>query len=294
MRIARFMVAGRPTLAVDNGDGFLDFGALLESRGYKSEIAGADSERRLIRMLNRGLLEPEFIREQLEWAQHSGRNFMLDVRKLTPLLPLRPSKIIGMARNWALHAKEGGHKLPDRPIFFAKTENCAVGPGDKIRIPKGIGAVHHEGELGVVIGKTASGISAADAGGVILGYTIVNDVTARELQKTLTGEGFPWFQAKAMDTFAPLGPWIVTPDQMEPLSGKHIRVTVNGKPRQDGVLDDMHFGVPQIIEAISQFITLAPGDLIATGTPSGVGPILAGDEVVVEIDGIGRLENPVE
>jgi len=293
MKIARFLIGGRPTVAVDDGAGFTDYGALLESRGYKSEIAGAEPDRRLIRMLRRGLLDPQFIREQLEWARHSGRNFLLDTGKSAPLLPLRPTKIICMARNWAGHAKEGGHPLPDQPIFFAKTDNCACGPGDPIRIPDGIGRVDHEGELGVVIARRVSRVSAVEAMNSVLGYTIINDVTAREFQRRLAGEGFPWFQAKSLDSFAPLGPWIVTRDAMEPLEGKRIRITVNGELRQDGLLDDLHFKVPQILEAISRHITMIPGDIIATGTPSGVGPIKAGDEVAVEIDGIGRLVNPV-
>ena len=295
MKIARFLIKGRPAVAVDGGEGFVDFGAILEARGWRSEITGADPERRLINMLRRGMLDEDFILEQMEWLPKSGQSarWRLEVDGLAPLLPLRPPKIICLARNWVSHAREQGHELPDRPVYFAKTENAAIGPGEPIRIPGGIGRVEHEGELGVVISNRASGVAAGDAGKFILGYTIVNDVTARELQRDLAREGRPWFAAKSMDSFAPIGPWIVTRSQMEPLSSKRIRVAVNGELRQDGILDDMHWGVEQLIEAITRYITLRSGDIIATGTPSGVGELKPGDEVVVEIDGIGQLVNPV-
>ncbi len=293
MKIARFLISGRPAVAVDGGEGFVDFGAILEARGYRSEITGADPERRIIGMLKRGCLEETFIEGQLSWTRKSGRDFSLAVEDLTPLLPLRPPKVICLARNWASHTREQGHELPDQPVYFAKTENAAIGPGEPIRIPRGVGRVDHEGELGVVISRRASRVPAENAERFILGYTIVNDVTARGLQRDLAREGWPWFAAKSMDTFAPIGPWIVSRREMEPLSGKRIRVTVNGELRQDGALEDMNWGVGDCIEAITERVTLGPGDIIATGTPSGVGELKAGDDVMVEIDGLGRLVNPV-
>lgn len=294
MRIARFMLSGRPTVVVDAGDGFMDIGAILEKRGYSSETSGVDPERRLVRMLKRGLLDPDFLQEQIQWAKRAGFKAGVNTAGLVPLLPLRPSKIVGMARNWKTHAQEGGHRLPDRPIFFAKTENCAIGPEVPIKVPNELGRVDHEGELGVVISRKAVAVKAEEADKFILGYLIVNDVTARDLQHALAADGYPWFQAKSRDTFAPLGPWIVTAEQMHPLQDKRIRVTVSGEVRQQGKLGEMHFSVPEIIAAVSAQVALFPGDVVACGTPAGVGPLKPGDTVKVAIEGIGELANPVE
>ncbi len=288
------MISGRPTVAVDDGQGFVDLGAILEKRGIRSEIIGTDPERRLIRMMKRGMLDEAFLDEHLKWGRASGYNWNLDTQGLTPLLPFRPGKIVCVARNWESHAKEGGHPFPDRPVYFVKTENCAVGPGIAIPIPMNVGRVDHEGELGVVIGRRARSIPSADAHRYILGYMVVNDVTARELQHDLSKQSWPWYAAKSMDGFAPIGPYIVTRGEVEPLNGKRIKVTVNGQIRQDGSIDDMHWKVPQLTEAITEHITLYPGDVISAGTPSGVGPIKPGDEVVVTVDGVGSLSNPVK
>ena len=293
MRIARFMLAGRPTIAIDAGEGYVDFGNLLEARGYHSEFTAKDPEKRIIRMMQRGMLEEDFIKGELVWAKHAGKSFHLELGGLKPLLPLRPGKIICIARNWAAHAREGGHEAPNRPVFFAKTENCAIGFGDPISLPAGIGRVDHEGELGVVMAKQASRVNAEEAGNYIFGYTIINDVTARAFQHELAKEGRPWYAAKSMDGFAPIGPAIVFRKEVEPVKGKSIRVTVNGEIKQDGSTDDMIFKVPELIEAITRYVTLMPGDMIATGTPAGVSEMHPGDEVTIDIDGIGRLVNPV-
>jgi len=294
MRIARFLCAGRPTIAVDGGNGYVDFGAILESRGFGSEIKGQDPDRRMIRMLRRGMLDEEFIREQLESVKRTGGGFKLDIEGKMPLLPLRPGKIVCIARNWADHAKEGGHEPPKHPVYFAKTDNCAIGYGESIPLPEGFGRIDHEGELGVLISRQATRVKASDYGDYVLGYTVFNDVTAREFQQELAREGRPWYAAKSMDGFGPLGPAIVMRAEAEPIAGKRIRVWVNGKLRQDGKTDDMLFKVPELIEEITRHVTLVPGDMIATGTPAGVGELHDGDVVAVEIDGIGRLENPVK
>lgn len=293
MKIARYLITGSQVVAVHSGDGFIDYGALLESRGIRSEITGTSPERRLIRMINRGLLEESYIRENISWAKSAGRKFALDTAGLTPLLPLRPSKIVCIARNWRSHAQERGHDLPDRPIYFVKTENCVIGPGVPIPVPTDVGRVDHEGELGVVISRKAQRIKAEDASRFIHSYTVINDVTARTLQHDLSRQSLPWYAAKSMDGFAPLGPFLVLPGEAEPLTGKRIVVKVNGETRQDGSLDDMNWKVPELLETVTRYITLEPGDMIATGTPAGVGPIQPGDEVTVEISGIGQLKNPV-
>jgi len=294
MRIACFLIAGRPAVGIDRGQGYLDYGAILDARGYGTDMKGVDPERRLVRLLRRGLLDDAFIQEQLEWATHSGYDYWLKSEGMTPLLPHRPSKIICLARNYSEHAKEGGGEVPEAPIFFVKTDNCAIGAGCPIRVPTDVGRVDHEGELGVVISRRAQGVKATDWENFVLGYTIVNDVTARELQKSLGARGMPWFQAKSRDTFAPIGPIIVTREELPDLDSRRVRVTVNGEVRQNGLIADMVWKIPQLIEVITAIVTLLPGDIISTGTPSGVGGIKPGDEVAVEINGIGTLRNPVE
>lgn len=294
MRIARFLIAGRPTVAINLGQGYIDYGAVLEARGYGSEMRGADPERRIIRMLRHGLFDYAFVNEQVEWALHSGNDFWLNVRGLTPLLPFRPFKIICLARNYSEHAKEGGNEAPEAPVFFVKTENCAIGPGERIKAPTDIGRIDHEGELAVVISRHAKSVKAEESDRYVLGYTLLNDVTAREFQKSLAARGLPWFQAKSRDTFAPLGPEIICPMEAGDLDAKRIKVSVNGQIKQDGAISDMIWKIPQLIEAVTAVVTLMPGDIISTGTPAGVGAIKAGDIVVVEIEGFGQLVNPVE
>lgn len=294
MRIARFFIRNRPVVAISEGDGFLDFGAIVEARGFRSEVADRDPDTHLIRMLKRGMLDEEYIKEQLNWVKIRKLDFKLDTKGLPPLLPLRPGKIVCLARNYAAHAKESGHEPPPNAVYFAKTENCAIGHLQPFVLPEELGRIDHEGELGVVISKVANKVQASHAGEYILGYTIVNDITARAFQKELGAAGMPWYAAKSLDGSAPIGPWIVSPSQFEPLDGKRITVKVNGEIRQDGVLDDMIWKVPQLIELISRYITLYPGDIISTGTPSGVSPLKKGDEVIVEIDGLGMLKTPIE
>ncbi len=293
MKIANFRAPGFPVLAVDDGDGYVNYGAILEARGIRLGITGTDTGHYPAFLLAVGLLDPEFIRTHLRWASESGKDFSLDAANLAYRLPMTPGKIVCVARNWEEHAKEGGHSLPEHPVIFVKTSNCVIGPGDAIPYPNGIERVDHEGELGIVIGRQMTKIKAAGAPAFIHSYTIVNDVTARSFQKRLAGNKWPWYAAKSMDGFAPTGPILVTPDEFEPIEAKRIKVTVNNETRQDGSIAGMHWKPPELLEYITQYITLYPGDLVATGTPPGVSPIKTGDQVAVEIDGIGRLVNTV-
>lgn len=281
-------------IAVDFGRGFLDYGTLLEMRGYKSEISAEDPDTRIIRLIRRGMLDEDFAADMADWAARTGRAYRIETAGLTPLLPLKPQKIICIARNWAEHAREGGYSPPTEPVYFAKTSNCAIGPGIPIKLPENLGRVDHEGELGIVIGRLARKVNREAANEFVFGYTLINDVTAREIQKKYSDEGWPWYRAKSLDGFAPIGPYIVSRLQFEPYEGKRIRVYVNDKIRQDGSLDEMLWKVPDLIEAVSRDITLETGDIIATGTPPGVGPLSPGDRVTIEMEGLGRLTNPVE
>jgi 2-keto-4-pentenoate hydratase/2-oxohepta-3-ene-1,7-dioic acid hydratase in catechol pathway len=201
--------------------------------------------------------------------------------------PLRgPGKIIGVGRNYREHAKELANAVPDEPLLFFKPPTALIGPGQPIVRPRGWERVDFEGELGVVIGKRCRRVSAADALDYVFGYTIVNDVTVRDLQK----KDGQWTRAKGFDSFCPVGPALVP--GLDP-SQLRIVTKVDGVVKQDAPTSDMLFDVPTIIAVISRVMTLEPGDLIATGTPAGVGPLVPGNVVEITIEGIGTLHNPV-
>jgi 2-keto-4-pentenoate hydratase/2-oxohepta-3-ene-1,7-dioic acid hydratase in catechol pathway len=197
-----------------------------------------------------------------------------------------PGKIICVGRNYREHAKELANAVPEEPLLFFKPPTAVIGPGEPIVRPRGWERVDFEGELGVVIGKRGRRIAAADALDYVFGYTIVNDVTVRDLQKR-DGQ---WTRAKGFDSFCPVGPVVVPgldPTQLR------IVTKVDGVVKQDAPTSDMLFDVPTIIAVASRVMTLEPGDLIATGTPAGVGPLVPGNVVEITIEGIGTLHNPV-
>jgi 2-keto-4-pentenoate hydratase/2-oxohepta-3-ene-1,7-dioic acid hydratase in catechol pathway len=198
-----------------------------------------------------------------------------------------PSKVVAVGRNYVDHAAELDNEIPENPMIFLKPPTSVTGPLQPIRYPSDSENVHHEAELAVVIGKVARDVRIEDAGMYILGYTAANDVTARDLQRS-DGQ---WTRAKGFDTFCPLGPAIDT--DLDPLEGLQITCRVNGDLRQSGSTADMVFGVSELLSYVSHVMTLLPGDVILTGTPAGVGPIVPGDKVEVEIEGIGVLMNPV-
>jgi 2-keto-4-pentenoate hydratase/2-oxohepta-3-ene-1,7-dioic acid hydratase in catechol pathway len=206
------------------------------------------------------------------------------------LAPVVPSKIICVGRNYSDHAKELGNVVPAEPLLFFKPSSSLLAPGGTILSPSVSQRVDFEGELGVVIGKVARDLADdADVGGYIRGYVCVNDVTARDLQK----KDDQWARAKGFDTFCPVGPWMADAASLDPASVS-VTTRLNGEVKQQGNTRDMFFGVPFLVRYISRIFTLLPGDLIATGTPAGVGPMLPGDTVEVEIDGLGVLRNVVE
>ncbi len=202
------------------------------------------------------------------------------------LAPCVPTKLVCVGRNYTAHARELGNAVPSRPLLFFKPPSAVIGPDDEIVLPES-DLVHHEAELAVVIKTCCRNVRAVDAPAVVLGYTCLNDVSDREAQKWEQN----WVRAKGFDTSAPLGPVIVTPDEIE--GPFHVALRVNGETRQDGSTRDLIFPIPVLIEEITARITLEPGDVVATGTPEGVGPLRPGDVVEVEIDGIGVLRNRV-
>jgi 2-keto-4-pentenoate hydratase/2-oxohepta-3-ene-1,7-dioic acid hydratase in catechol pathway len=206
-----------------------------------------------------------------------------DVHLLAPVLP---SKLVCVGKNYADHAAEFGMEVPAEPLLFLKPSTAVIGPNDPIRLPPFSKRVDHEGELAVVIGRLAKDVRAEDAYKVILGYTCGNDVTLRDLQKS----DDQWARAKGFDGSAPLGPWIET--TLDPNEAT-VRTRVNGEQRQEGSTSQMAFGVATLIEYVTAFMTLLPGDVLLTGTPEGVGPLVDGDVVEVEVDGVGVLRNEV-
>jgi 2-keto-4-pentenoate hydratase/2-oxohepta-3-ene-1,7-dioic acid hydratase in catechol pathway len=201
-------------------------------------------------------------------------------------LKQRRPKIIGVGTNYRAHAAEMGKPIPDEPLLFFKPWSALLDDGAPIVRPRGYQRVDFEGELGVVIGKSCRRVRAADALACVEGYTIVNDVTVRDLQK----KDGQFTRAKGFDSFCPVGPRVVA--GLDP-AGLRVVTRLNGQVRQDAPTSDLIFDVPRLIEVISRVMTLEPGDLISTGTPSGVGPIEPGDVVEIEIEGVGVLRNPV-
>lgn len=215
------------------------------------------------------------------------RHRFADVRLLAPVLP---SKVVAIGRNYADHAAEFGNDVPAEPMVFLKPSTSVCGPGDPIVLPPQSEHVDHEAELAVVIGRLCSQVSAAHAAEVILGYTVANDVSARDLQRR-DGQ---WGRAKGFDTFCPVGPWVETDlDLTDPGTDLRVSCTVNGELRQDAPTSQLVHGVGALVEFVSSVMTLLPGDLILTGTPAGVGPIRPGDEVTCAVSRVGRLTNPV-
>lgn len=234
------------------------------------------------------------------WARAEGQGFHLltgapwsggkEVGVQVPggrlLAPVAPSKVVAVASNYQDHAKEMGKAIPKKPRIFFKPPSAIIGPGVPIELPRESKRVDHEAELGVVIGQRCKRVSVAKALDVVFGYTCCNDVTARDFQ----GEDGLFARAKGFDTFCPVGPHVVTGLNPEKLA---VGCDVNRRVRQAGNTADMVFSVAEIIAFVSDIMTLEPGDLLLTGTPAGVGSIVAGDRVTISVEGIGAMSNPV-
>ncbi|MDT9593926.1 fumarylacetoacetate hydrolase family protein [Nocardioides zeae] len=266
MRIARFLVGEDPQYGVLTGD--LDEHGQLSDDATIVELAG----------------DPMYVGVKLLERQHR----VADVKLLAPVIPR--SKVVGIGRNYAKHAAELGNDVPSEPLVFLKPNTSVVGPGDAIVHPEQSRDVQYEGELAVVIGRICRDVPVEKATDVIFGYTIANDVTARDLQK---GD-VQFTRAKGFDTFCPVGPWIETDlDPHDFSQGRRVQTYLNGDVVQDGTTADLVFDIPTLVAYVSSVMTLLPGDLILTGTPEGVGPMAPGDEVEIVVEGLGSLTNKV-
>ena len=263
MRIARFTAGDDPLYGIVTGD--------LDEHGELSEDAT------IVTLAG----DPMYAGIKPLDEQHR----VADVRLLAPVIPR--SKVVGIGKNYAAHAAEMGGDVPAEPLMFLKPNTSVVGPGDPIQYPRQTGNLHFEGELAVVIGRICRDVPPEQATDVIYGYTIGNDVTARDLQR----RDVQFTRAKGFDSFCPLGPWIET--DLDP-SDVRVQTSLNGELKQDGTTRDLVFDVPTLIAHVSSVMTLLPGDVILTGTPEGVGPMQVGDEVEVSISGIGNLTNQVK
>ena len=210
-----------------------------------------------------------------------------DVDAVDVLAPCEPSKIVCVGRNYVEHADEMDNDVPDRPLLFLKPPNAVASHGSDVTLPAGKDRLDFEAELGVVVGEQAKHLGEDDAMDAVAGYTCVNDVSNRDDQREETN----WVRGKAFDGAAPIGPVVATPDEVP--DDAHVRSFLNGDRKQDGSLDQMVFSVPELLAEITTYVTLEPGDVVATGTPAGVGRLGDGDEVRVEVEGVGTLEHTV-
>src|SRR6476469_3807261 len=266
MRICRFSTGEEPRFGVVTGE--------VDEFGQPSDVS--------VVVLLAG--EQLYVGIKLMDEEHR----LSDVRLLAPVIPR--SKVVGIGRNYAAHAAEMGSDLPDEPLMFLKPNTTVVGPGDPIFYPPQTSNLHYEGELAVVIGRICRDVPVEQATDVIFGYTIANDVTARDLQRS----DVQFTRAKGFDTFCPLGPWIETDlDPQHFADGVSVQTHLNGDLVQDGSTKDLIFDIPTLVAHITSVMTLLPGDVILTGTPEGVGPMQPGDEVEISIQGIGNLTNKV-
>lgn len=205
----------------------------------------------------------------------------------------RPNRILAIGRNYAAHASEMGNEAPTEPIVFQKASSSVIADGRPIVLPPHLGRIDFEGELAVVLGRGGKNVPEAEALSLVAGYTLLNDVTARDEQKRAIAGSLPWFLSKSHDTFCPLGPCLVTADEIPDPHALELTLSVNGEIKQQGSTGAMLFRIPRLIAFLSRQLALEPGDVIATGTPPGVGPLRAGDTVEVRIAEIGTLRNPV-
>ena len=305
MRFVSFESAYGARLGAAAGDEIVDinaaYAALLSSRGVPRARERANLE--VPPDATAFLAEGEKARERAEGAlqfarAHRDGGYQYARRDVTflPVVP-HPPKIICLGLNYRDHIEETGAKVPEYPTFFSKFTNSLIGAGRPIVIPRVSTNVDYEGELTIVIGRRGRYIREQDADAHVAGYTIMNDTSVRDYQRRTS----QWLVGKTFDRTTPVGPELVTRDQVPHPDALHLVVTVNGKIHQDSTTGNMIFSVPRIISAISEIVTLEPGDLIATGTPAGVGfartpPVFLrpGDRVAIEIESLGRLENPVQ
>lgn len=313
MKLLSMLVEGHNRAGILIGDEVLDVTAYCEIMELKGEWIEAESDPTQFQHIEGAYRDAlDVLRHGLTWRNNilatieSEPTLVGELKATGALIPLpaarlnppvvHPGKILAVGLNYAAHAAEGNAKAPEFPLVFSKNVTALIATREEIKLPRVSEMIDYEAELAVVIGKAATSVSADHAMEYVAGYTIMNDVTARDLQKRER----QWVRAKGLDTFAPCGPWLVTTDEIADPHNLDIELVVNGEVRQHSNTGDLIFKIPQLLEFISQDLTLKPGDIISTGTPSGVGvymnpPVFLkdGDQVEITIERIGILSNPV-
>jgi 5-oxopent-3-ene-1,2,5-tricarboxylate decarboxylase / 2-hydroxyhepta-2,4-diene-1,7-dioate isomerase len=295
MKVAQFEDEFGYFVGVKQGSQWINYTKASAAYYLLERDIGVISRATIDGMIERGLFHPAEMAQVVRFVTRHRLQRLVQVPADAQLrAPLRrPRKIVALGLNYVLHAKEGSFQVPKEPVIFMKAGSSVIGPEEIVRIPRGLGRMDHEVELAVVIGRTAKEVRKKAAYDYIAGYTICNDISARDLQTKDINNRHPWFRTKSFDTFTPIGPWLVTTDEIRRPVHLNLECRVNGTLRQKSNTRHLVFDIPTIIEFISRYITLEAGDIISTGTPSGIGPIKHGDVVVCRIQGIGELRNEV-
>jgi 5-oxopent-3-ene-1,2,5-tricarboxylate decarboxylase/2-hydroxyhepta-2,4-diene-1,7-dioate isomerase len=286
---------GHALIGLARTDEWINLSQVMQTHAKQFPWLGAHPEPTMLDLLQN---TPDLLGTLRYWFGHLQETGALDSYRLQEpiqfLAPVtRPSKILALGRNYVEHARESGHEVPDEPILFAKAPSAVIGPGADVIYPEGVQRLDPELELGVVIGRRGRFVREAEALEYVAGYTILNDVTARDVQRRDQEKRWPWFRSKSIDTFCPLGPYLVLQDEIADPQQLELTLRVNGEIRQHSTTAKMIFGVRQLVAFISQYMTLEPGDVIATGTPEGIAPLNRGDLLEGTITGLGTLVNRV-
>lgn len=248
----------------------------------------------MLDLLYYGFVEVEMLKEVEQFVEKHKLTAELVERGYRLLAPVaRPGAIYALGRNYPAHARESGLEPPKEPVVFGKAPTAVIGPEEPVVYRKWLTRVDPEAELAVVIGRQGSEIAEEDAASFIAGYTCLNDVTARDIQKVDLANAHPWLRSKGMDTFCPMGPALVLPDEMPDPLEVDVEMLVNGETRQKDNTRSLTFSIPYLISWISNYHTLYPGDVISTGTPEGMKPVVPGDVMEVSVEKVGILRNPV-
>ena len=294
MKVVRFRTEEYQAVGLLEGKAVLDFTRAFTLYCVAYDLPTPPAVHSLLHLLQAGLFTVETFAEVKDFIDKHDLTRELTVKQAELLSPLpRPPRIIALGRNYTAHASETGHQPPKEPIFFAKASTAVIGPNETVIYPRGLGRIDHEVELAVIIGKAGRRISRRKAAEHIAGYTILNDVTARDVQSRAFAQSGPWFMSKSLDTFAPMGPCITLPDEIQEPCELALSLRVNGKLRQSSNTRNLIFNVPELIHRLTRHLTIEPGDVIATGTPDGISPIKPGDVMEARIERIGVLRNPV-
>ena len=295
MKLYQIEQNGEHLIAVEVDRGMVNFTRAFQNYNFLKRNRYAVHIATISELLQYPDFSDELILRVLDYleAHNLWEHFLLkgDYRIRAPIL--QPGKIIAIGLNYRAHAAESGRAAPEEPIYFGKVGSIVIGPDDFIRIPPDVGRVDHELELGVIVGKKANKISEEDWEQYVAGYTVFNDVTARALQRQDKAAQNPWFRSKNMDTFAPMGPCLVTRREIPDPQNLKMELRVNGIVKQQDSTGNMIFPIPRLLAYITRYLTLLPGDVIATGTPEGVGELHEGNVVEAEIERIGVLRNTV-